>query len=197
MYKVFINNYPFFFASKKDKIKENLPVFENKPFNRITDIVFSSAGAVLLFDDVEKAWQYFLKNFRFVEAAGGVVTFKDEVLLIFRNGKWDLPKGKIDKGESPEEAAIREIEEECGLKSLNIEDKITETFHVYEIKQELFLKKTHWFKVSVKEKQETVPQVEEGIEKAVWVSKKDLNQYLNNTYESIKDVLKAALGVEA
>ena len=125
-----------------------------------------------------------------IEAAGGLVFNKDgDILMIFRNGKWDLPKGKLEIGESVEECAIREVEEECGISGLIIENKIKDTYHTYFLEGESILKKTYWYKMNTDSDGELVPQIEEGITKVSWVGKDQISEKLTNSYGNISDVL--------
>jgi len=125
-----------------------------------------------------------------IEAAGGLVFNKDgDILMIFRNGKWDLPKGKLEIGESVEECAIREVEEECGISGLIIENKIKDTYHTYVLERENILKKIYWYKMRTNFDGELVPQIEEGITKVSWVGKDQISEKLTNSYGNISDVL--------
>ncbi len=129
--------------------------------------------------------------FKVIEAAGGLVkNKKGEYLFIFRNGKWDLPKGKIEKGEGIKTAAIREVEEECGVSKLKITKELESTYHTYHVEEKAILKRTYWFEMFCEDESQLVPQLEEGITQVKWLSKNDLQQVLDNTYESIKEVLK-------
>lgn len=129
--------------------------------------------------------------FKVIEAAGGLVKNKHgEYLFIFRNGKWDLPKGKIEKGEGIKEAALREVEEECGIGKLKIGKELESTYHTYELNGKSILKRTYWFEMSCEDESKLVPQTEEGITEVKWLSKNDLQQVIENTYESIKEVIK-------
>ncbi|MFI5151355.1 MAG: NUDIX hydrolase [Bacteroidia bacterium] len=140
--------------------------------------------------DPEVAFSKFCGYFRIIEAAGGVVDEPGgEVLLIFRNGKWDLPKGKVEKKEEVKAAAIREVEEECGLEGLKIIKKLPETYHMYVLKGEHILKITHWFSMQVTKKQPLTPQKEEGITEARWMNSKQVSDALKNTFPSVKDLL--------
>jgi len=125
-----------------------------------------------------------------VEASGGLVFNKDgDILMIFRNGKWDLPKGKLEMGESVEECAIREVEEECGVSGIIIENKIKDTYHTYVLEGENILKKTYWYKMKTDYSAKLVPQIEEGITKVSWVDKDQISKKLKNSYGNISDVL--------
>ena len=141
---------------------------------------------------IEENWQDFCSKFIMIEAAGGLVFNKDgNILMILRNGKWDLPKGKLEIGESVEECAKREVEEECGIYELNIIEKILDTYHTYKFKGNKILKKTYWYKMNTNFDGELSPQIEEGITKVEWVKKEDLKDKLNNTYSNIIDVFKS------
>ena len=131
-----------------------------------------------------------------VEAAGGLVFNKDEdILMIFRNGKWDLPKGKLEEGENKKQCAIREVEEECGIHGLDIIDKLLETYHTYNLKGEKILKRIYWYKMNADFDGVLVPQIEEGITKVSWISKDKISEKLKNSYGNISDVLKISLSI--
>ena len=120
-------------------------------------------------------------------AAGGVVTNKEgKVLFIYRNDKWDLPKGKLDKGESIPEAAVREVEEETGVKGLKIENFLKTTYHIFKRNGVYKLKEVHWFAMKTSFKGELVGQKEEGIEKVKWKGPEKIREALQNSYINIK-----------
>ena len=127
-----------------------------------------------------------------IQASGGLVTnSKNEYLLIFRHGVWDLPKGKQEPDENIREAALREVEEECGVHDLEIKSHICDTYHTYQLEDKFMLKCTHWYKMEYHGNgNDTTPQKEESIEKAIWVAQKDLPIYLADTYPSIKEVFR-------
>lgn len=126
-------------------------------------------------------------------AAGGLVkNEKEELLMIFRRGKWDLPKGKLDKDEKIEDAALREVKEETGLKTISITKFTGLTFHEYfdkHIKEDV-TKETHWFEMHAPGNQELFPQYEEDIEKIEWVDDKNLEEKLTNSYPNISEILQ-------
>ena len=141
--------------------------------------------------DEDLLFEYFSSMFKNIEAAGGLVKNENgEYLFIFRNGKWDLPKGKREKGESTKSCAMREVEEECGVKGLDITKKIGSTFHTYYMEERAVLKQTYWFEMSCTQHTKLEPQLEEGITEVKWINKKDIEMVLENTYDSIKEVLK-------
>lgn len=138
----------------------------------------------------DQLFNWFKSLFKIVEAAGGLVKNKNgEYLFIFRNGKWDLPKGKIEKGEGTEPAAIREVEEECGIGGLSITKELEPTYHTYVLNEKPVLKPTYWFEMDCSDTAKLVPQTEEGITDVRWISIKDLKMVRENTYESILDVI--------
>ena len=147
-------------------------------------------AGVLLNNNLKELKKAFFKNFTTIEAAGGIVeNDKKELLFIFRLGKWDLPKGKVEKGEDIEATAEREVEEETGVTHLKMKKKIGETYHTYNAFGKHFIKTTHWFHMTCPSKQEVKPQTEEDIAEVKWVKVKDINEPLENTYPSIKDIL--------
>ena len=110
--------------------------------------------------------------------------------MIFRNEKWDLPKGKLNQNENIKECAIREVEEECGISGLSILNALQDTYHTYEIKGRKILKRTYWFSMNTDFKGRLIPETEEGITEVVWVDKDQIAEKLNNSFENIKELLK-------
>jgi len=148
-------------------------------------------AGVLWNKDLEKLKKVFFKNFTPIEASGGIVqNNKKELLFIYRLNKWDLPKGKMEKGEKPGECALREVEEETGVTNLKLKKKIGETYHTYDAFGKHFLKITHWFYMTCPAAQKLVPQTEEDITAIKWVHTRDIKEPVANTYPSIKDILK-------
>lgn len=152
-----------------------------------------SLQLVYLNKAAKKTFALFSQSFKIIEAAGGIISnSKGQRLFIFRNGKWDLPKGKLDKGETVRKAAIRECEEECGISELKIVKALPPTYHIYELKGKLVLKKTHWFEMNSGFKGKLVPQTEEGITEVIWSKKSDYSRIRKNTFPSIRDVMRSA-----
>ncbi len=152
--------------------------------------------AVTTFDNL--VWQVqpdmalakFINEFDSLQAAGGVVwNVNDELLMIMRLGKWDLPKGKLDAGEEIEACAVREVEEETGVHSLQLKRFILSTYHIYILQERWILKRTDWFEMSA-EKDDLKPQAEEGISKAEWVSRESVPKKMQNTYANIEYLLE-------
>ena len=136
-------------------------------------------------------WENFCDKFTLIEAAGGLVyNYENQLLMIFRNGKWDLPKGKLEEGENIKECAIREVEEECGISGLSISRPLQDTYHVYELNAQKILKRTYWFEMKTDFKGNLTPQTEEGITKVCWVNKEDIAQKLENSFGNINVKIK-------
>ena len=135
-------------------------------------------------------WDEFCSQYVFIEAAGGLVyNSSGKILMIFRNNKWDLPKGKLEVGERIQDCAIREVEEESAVSNLRITDVLQTTYHTYEINDKSILKCTYWYKMYTNSNKELVPQIEEGIVKAEWVCREDITKKIKNTYGNIKDLI--------
>ncbi|MBL7933413.1 MAG: NUDIX domain-containing protein [Bacteroidia bacterium] len=137
-----------------------------------------------------------LKNdFHYIEAAGGFIEKQNEFLFIRRHNRWDLPKGKLEKNEGIKEAAVRECEEECGIKRLTILKELPSTFHIYPFKNAHALKQSYWFYMTTDYSEKLVPQVEESITEVRWFSRKEIeSEILKDTYYTIRDVTLAGLG---
>ena len=146
----------------------------------------------LVTPDVKSAFLHIKESVRVIEAAGGFVKNEDDkYLFIKRNGKWDLPKGKLEPNEKKKDAAVREVEEECGIRIKTLGEKLLKTYHVYEIKGKVVLKVSHWYAMEAKAKQKLIPQIEEGITEVKWFSKKNWNVIRANTYANILDVINS------
>ena len=144
---------------------------------------------IILADDLVWLHDNFFGNFKIIEAGGGLVlNEKGETLMMFRKKKWDLPKGKIDKGETVKEGAVREVEEETGVKITSVVKKLGKTYHTYKLKDKWLLKKTHWYLMEASSNCKLVPQKEEDIEKVAWFLKPGIKENLKISYVSIKDV---------
>ena len=189
MYKVFVNDKPIIITSSS-KNENNFPVYILK------DVVFDEVihklknkdlkGVILYSSNLEHDWKNFLLQIKVVSAAGGlVVNPKNEVLFIYRNNIWDLPKGRIEKGESIETAAVREVEEECGIFNLSIVKKLITTYHIY-FQDGIKLKETHWFLMTSDYNKKLTPQIEEGITEVLFKNEIEIERVLKNSYANIK-----------
>lgn len=146
---------------------------------------------LLVDPDIEKIFENLISKMKIVNAAGGLVKNSEgEYLFIYRLGKWDLPKGKVEIGEKMKEAALREVEEECGIKIDYLGKKIATTYHTYCLKGKVVLKQTKWYEMGVNKRPELIPQLEEDITAAEWINKKEFDKIEQNTYPLIRDILE-------
>jgi len=190
MYKVFINEKLIILSNEVQK-SEISDIYLLKDVDLEWLIGRLNAGkidkAILYDDNGEELLPLLSTKLPLVEAAGGLVkNDKGETLFIFRNGKWDLPKGKTEKGENIEETAIREVEEETGVKNLEITDFLMQTYHIFRRNGEYRLKLTHWYQMKTAYDGELLPQFEEDIMEVVWKNDADAKIALENSYENIK-----------
>ena len=198
MYKVFFNQKPLILTNKIGDFSDNEPFLFIK-YTTVAQIIkalkSSKNRKVFLYHkDIDKLWKSFKKKFPVVEAAGGLVQRADNKLLfIFRNNKWDLPKGGVEKRELIIEAAQREVTEETGVSDLIVQKQLSETFHIFKKGKRFRLKKTYWFKMSTSYMGKTKPQTEEGIKKTAWVSKEKIDEILNDAFENIRIIVLEVL----
>lgn len=190
MYKVFVNDKPLFLTNEIAKETDfQLFLLESIDIEQLIIKMFQNKikKASLYYPD-EKAILKKLKEKIPVNKAGGGLVYnqKGQVLFIFRNGKWDLPKGGIEKGEEIEETAMREVEEETGVGRLEIKRKLQKTYHVFKRNGKYKLKVTHWFEMQTDFVGIPVPQENEGIEKVAWLNPEEIKEALKNSYENIK-----------
>jgi 8-oxo-dGTP pyrophosphatase MutT (NUDIX family) len=142
--------------------------------------------------DLPKLWQSFKSLFRIIDAAGGAIKSPEgDLLMIYRYGHWDLPKGKIEAGESKEEGAIREVMEECGVDEPAIIGVLPTTYHYYELKGEPILKRSFWFAMELDKNTPLKPQLEEDISQVIWCDAAKVEELKNHSYGNIRLVLEA------
>ena len=201
--KIYFGNKPLFLCDDVDATLQPYVHHDDAVFidelnlhtikSMIHEMQESSVHAGVFFHtDLEELRSAFFKKFTVVNAAGGfVLNVNNEVLMMFRRGKWDLPKGKLDKKESAEKGAIRETEEETGLKNITLITPLIPTYHTYHEGTRYILKETKWFRMKVSGDQKLIPQAKEQITKLEWVSESDLKKYMENTFPSVTDVLRA------
>ena len=207
MQKIYFNNKPLVFSDIiTPEIKNYLDLPDTVFMDELNDQAVNTIIAamqqpetnagIFLYRDVEKALAFVKEKFTVIQASGGLVhTFEKSLLLIFRRGKWDLPKGKLDANEELETCAIREVEEETGVKNIQSEKLITVTYHTYYEKEKHILKETHWYLMHSKKEQILIPQVNEDIEKCEWVHIAEVASYMENANASVVDVVTTGLGI--
>jgi 8-oxo-dGTP pyrophosphatase MutT (NUDIX family) len=179
--KTFEKNDGLFYKYRgKDELEEVLRAFENSP----------NIGSLYIFHTDEEVLLELVKScYVIVEAAGGVVKRSDgKQLAIFRRGKWDLPKGKVEKGEFYKQTALREVEEECGIHNIEAGKKFTDTYHIYSEKGKTILKRTVWYEMILTGDEPVVVQTSEDITDYVWFDYKSVKDIMKNTFESLKDI---------
>lgn len=187
---IFVNNKPIYLTTTLEKETD----FKNfLLMDADINVVIKTLGkkkinSVRLIGHAEdKLLKAFKKKLPNVIAGGGkVYNDKGQILFIYRNGKWDLPKGKAEKKESIEDTAIREVEEETGIKNLEIVEKLPVTYHIYKRNGKHKLKITHWYKMTSDFNGKLYPQLNEGITKVEWLNKKQAQEALQNSYANIK-----------
>ena len=144
--------------------------------------------------NIDQLFRVFIGRFKLTKAAGGaVINKKEEVLMIHRHGRWDLPKGKKKRGERNKETALREVKEETGVNNLRIKKKLAVTYHFYRRNRRLIIKKTHWYLMKGKRKDELNPALDEGIQKVKWIPFEKARRKSNKTFRSISEVLCKAM----
>jgi 8-oxo-dGTP pyrophosphatase MutT (NUDIX family) len=190
MYKVFVNDKPLFLTNEIAKETDfQLFLLESVDIESLIIKMFNNkiSKAYLYYPDEKEILKKVKEQIPVRKAGGGLVyNSKGDVLFILRNGKWDLPKGGIEKHEEIEETAIREVEEETGVKNLQIRKKLQKTYHVFKRNGKYRLKITHWFEMVTDYEGNLLPQANEGIEKAVWLNPEQVKEALKNSYENIK-----------
>ncbi|MGB2244940.1 MAG: NUDIX hydrolase [Flavobacteriaceae bacterium] len=192
MYKVFFNQKPLILTTKFIEQTESSPLFFLK-FTHKTSITSALKSKkvdclYLYHPKEEKLWQLFFDMFKLIEAAGGIVRHSQtgKYLFIYRNNKWDIPKGRIEKNESVQEAAIREVEEETGVKNVRILKALPNTFHIFNRNGKYRLKKTYWYAMTTDDLSPLVPQANEGIQKAEWKANEEIQNLFKNAYANIQ-----------
>ncbi|MGY0393148.1 NUDIX hydrolase [Bizionia sp. KMM 8389] len=190
MYKVFVNDKPIILTTEveKEAAFKNYLLKSVSMTKVINELSKKSVKEVhLVHAKEEKLLKKFLKKLPNVVAGGGkVYNDKGEILFIYRNDKWDLPKGKAEKKETIEDTAIREVEEETGVKNLKITKPLETTYHLFKRNGKYKIKITHWFEMTTTYSDVLKPQENEGITKVSWLNETEANDALKNSYANIK-----------
>ena len=200
-YKIYFGDHPLYLTNELDKDMQAIMHHDDGVYmdelssagikSMIHEMKLPQRHAGVYFhENIEALRKAFWKNFNVIVAAGGIVkNEKEEILMIFRRGKWDMPKGKLDKGESIETCAVREVEEETGILDTKLFSPLTTTYHVYDEFGKHILKESHWFSMFSPGKQKLIPQLSEQITAIEWTDKKRRKQLLEECYPLIRDLL--------
>jgi len=195
IYKIYMNQSALVIADFVPQSATNIQSIDHQYFDleKLFKQTKENKIPITYFILIKKPTDFFdliKKQIKLIKAAGGLVkNGKGSYLFIHRLGKWDLPKGKVDEGESMRKAAIREVEEECGIEVNYLGKKITTTYHTYLMKGELVLKKTNWYEMGVNKVPKLKPQYEEDITEAIWLETSKFDKIRKNTYPLIADIL--------
>lgn len=198
MYRIFINESVLILASFESDF-DTCEVAECQEYlglSSLNDALYKlqnglSKSLVIRASDLNALWCDFKSRYELITAAGGVVlNSSSEVLWMRRNDVWDLPKGKVEPKEAIEVAAVREVEEECSVNGILRGELLGLTYHVYPYKGKEVLKTSHWYAMRCGDGQDLKPQIEEGITEVLWANKEAHQQYLEQTYASIAELLK-------
>lgn len=198
MYQIFVNEKAVSFTTKQKTTPERGKVVLAAPsikhiMNWLAKVEQDANVKELLIQDNQPAqlFERFCQEIPMIEAAGGVVVRDGAALCIKRFDKWDLPKGKIEAGEAPDAAALREVEEECGLGMLQIRQFLSCSYHTYQFQNRLVMKRTYWYLMESGSEHALVPQTEEGITEVRWISMEDWPRIIYpNTYSSVFRLLE-------
>ncbi|KQK24665.1 NUDIX hydrolase [Chryseobacterium aquaticum] len=194
MYKVFVNEKKLLLSKQPENLEKTLKYESFTTLEIALDLLQNTSLKELNVygEEIGEIWEEFKKLFRIIEAAGGIVNRPNgDILFIKRLGKWDLPKGKMEKGESREESAIREIEEETNLRNVELLDFINTTYHIYiERNGDKVLKFTHWFEMNFEGEDTSKPQIEEGITEVAWKNTAQIeSEVFPSTFKNIKLII--------
>ncbi len=202
MYKIFLNDREIVISSQATEYSDNTEIVSAEGFtigkikNWFSEFLQKKNNVVLLHPNPDEMMtNSFIPAFKLIAAAGGIVVRDSKLLFIFRNEKWDLPKGKLDDDETPEQAAIREVAEECGISGHSIVRQLPPTFHIYQSPYnndfgQWILKKTFWFEMNYSGTGNGTPETGENITEIRWFTKKELGEVMKNTYGNLKEIIK-------
>jgi len=201
MYKVFFKDRIVFLSDQLPELAQvqydHFSAFGTKEDlnSQLTKYLTSdtSGNMYIYHTDLDKLLSVFSSCFHEIPASGGLVkNSKNENLVIFRRGRWDLPKGKAEKGETSEQTAVREVEEECSIKGVQLIKFLVSTYHIYFLDDKTILKETKWYEMKYEGKKEPAPDSKEGITEIIWLPDDQLDKIAGNTFPTVMDVLNAS-----
>ena len=193
MQKIFVGNKPIILTTQVEKETDfkNL-LIDSVSIEKILSVLKKDKykAVHLIGSDLDNLLKTFLKFLPNVIAGGGkVLNASERVLFIFRNGKWDLPKGKAESNETIDKTALREVEEETGVKGLSITKPLEITYHIFKRNNQYQIKKTYWFEMFSEYEGDLKPQLNEGITKVKWIGPKKLKKVKKNIYANIESLI--------
>lgn len=199
MYKIYLNDNVLIIDNDAAKYNDG-EIMSDENFTadqvgrtKLLQKLQNTKRTVLICNDIIEKKNEILFLFRIIPAAGGVVfNDRNDILMIRRLDKWDLPKGKTEEDEDCKTCAVREVEEECGINGVERKKFLTETCHLYEPRGEWIAKPTKWYLMEYHGSEKPVPQTEENISEARWVTENEIHEYMKDTYPTIIDVLQSA-----
>lgn len=193
MYKVYIQENALTFSDTLDAACEGEVLILSSgasfhPTKLLEKVQFTKLLQVIS-PEFEHLFSLFRDSLPLIQAGGGITrNEKGDVLMIHRWGRWDLPKGKLEKGERIDECAVREVEEECALQGVECEEFLTDTYHCYLLNEKWALKKTSWYRMRYRGTETPSPQTEEGIDEAGFIPQAELSNKLQHAYGTIRDI---------
>ncbi len=201
-YKIYINESPLILTQTSDLADETVferslihAMYGGKPkillnYIEVLEKNKHHEGIIIQADNLDQLWRDFKSLYYYIKAGGGLVTNSvGKILLIFRRGVWDLPKGKQDPGETLAQTALREVREETGIADLKIIEKLNNGYHCYMMSKQRTLKRTRWYLMETQNQGQLVLQKEEGIQDAAWFDPRELPKLTMPMYNNIRDVL--------
>lgn len=195
VFRVYFRDKSVTFASPADNVGEQnlqLEAASDLTTAKIIKFLENNNRIAVIADNVQAAFERFASYFKHVTAAGGIVRNRDgQLLMIYRRGRWDLPKGHLEQGESIEQCAAREIAEETGVEGVHTVSHLCTTMHAYDLYGVWELKHTHWFLAESDTAADTVPQREEDIDEARWLTPAEASEKLKDSYPTIREVFSA------
>jgi 8-oxo-dGTP pyrophosphatase MutT (NUDIX family) len=196
--KVFINKVSLVFSDQPENDCISVPSYDGKDgFLQWIETLYEmdEVQCFQIQHNHEDLWQAFKSHHTIIEAAGGLVTdAKNRLLVIKRLGMWDLPKGKLEEGEEIEKAAVREVEEECGITDLTLIRQLPDTYHCYRLRGKHILKRTYWFEMQYKGSEMPTPQIEEDISEVIFMDANQVEHAKQHTYPSLLPIFNAYSG---
>jgi 8-oxo-dGTP pyrophosphatase MutT (NUDIX family) len=189
-YKVFLSDTELEFKEFGSIQSKSEIQISREDIINILDNRVSASRISIVTENPELSFKNFCNNFKCIDAGGGLVydPKTGSYIMILRNGIWDFPKGKMDPGEDPENTAIREVEEECGINGLSIIKPAGVTYHGYLLKGAPVLKRTFWYQMSCEGIKSPKGQIEEGITRVEWIPKEKVGSLLKDSYISLKEL---------